>query len=131
MILDELDFEFLNQSPEDEANGDSPLSAKVQVLISPLRHKLLPLVVMENPLASELSGGTEYSGRFIGAVRHGKPKPMQTSEINALNPSPPIISNCARALNAVAKDIETLWTHPAVRYLLKTRKLILGDCAAQ
>lgn len=137
MILDELDYEFLNQTPEDEANADYPLSAKVQALISPLRHKVLPLVAMEEPVASELSGGTSYNAGIIGAVRHGKPKQLvdaetlQISEVNALQLSPSIITNCARTLNAVVEEVKALWTHPAVRYLLKSGKLKLGDCAAQ
>jgi G-protein alpha subunit len=150
MILDELDYEFsrvrakeplpvvmeeglADVNPADEAHI---WSSEVENAVSQLRAKLLPLVAIEDSLASELNGGISISGGRTGAyVRSGwqalvtpswaisdnRPTVRQASEI---------INLAGRTLNATADAIKSLWEFHAVKVLLNSRQLRLEESAA-
>jgi guanine nucleotide-binding protein subunit alpha len=148
MILDELDYEFsrarakvalpavMEEVPVNSA-GDANTwsSSEVETSVSQLRAKLLPLVAIEDTLASELSGGVSVSGGRTGAyVRSGwqalvtpswaisdnRPTVRQASEI---------INLAGKTLNATVDAIKSLWDHHAVKHLLDTRQLRLDESA--
>lgn len=138
MILDELDYEFSSWAtgpppPEFESLG-SPDT--VQSEIAELRSKLLPLVALENSLASELSGGVIVSGGRTGAHVRAGWQALVTSNRNWPVPGvltadkPPVVSNlAAKSLSSMQTDVRTLWRHPAVNVLLGLRKLRLDESA--
>lgn len=103
-----------------------------------LRSKVLPLVASEDALASELSGGITVTGGKTGVyVRAGWQTIVTPTRAW---PLPDIRTGSARAnavTNIVAKtlasatyEIAQLWRHPAVRNLLRIRKLNLEESAA-
>ncbi|KDQ55670.1 hypothetical protein JAAARDRAFT_37068 [Jaapia argillacea MUCL 33604] len=102
--------------------------------ISELRAKLLPLVALEDTLASELNGGVTVSGGRSGVfVRAGwqtlvSPNRNRSIANNAKVPA--ITSMAAKGLAETVDAIEELWKHPAVRQLLARRKLRLEESAA-
>jgi guanine nucleotide-binding protein subunit alpha len=132
------DFEFETSAD----NGPEPISsASIQKEISSLRMKLLPLMALESTLTSELNGGISIAGGRTGAyVRSGWQsliKPSWSSGVDSKKPEMPfdnrireITNLVARHLSSAADDIETLWTHDAIRYCVKHRKIRLDECAA-
>ncbi|KAF8069936.1 guanine nucleotide binding protein, alpha subunit [Lyophyllum atratum] len=155
MTLDELDYEFSNRSKEDlNAISEVPIasSSSSQSLpsnanaaaddsfwqreIGELRVKLLPLVAIEDTLASELSGGVSVSGGRTGAyVRAGwqglvtSNWPLADSRPNGKAHAPEVIQLAARTLAQAVEPIKALWRHPAVRRLVESRKLRLDESA--
>jgi G-protein alpha subunit len=136
MIFSDLEF---------ETSGDNltePISsADVQKEISSLRIKLLPLMALETTLTSELNGGISIAGGRTGAyVRSGWQsliKPAWSMGVDSKKPEVPVdnrlreITNLvARTMSNAADDIEMLWTHDAIRYCIKHRKIRLDECAA-
>lgn len=148
MILDELDFEFsrarvkenlppvMEEAVDNPADNSYPWSSEVENTVSQLRAKLLPLVAIEDSLASELSGGVSVSGGRTGAyVRSGwqalvtpswaisdnRPTVRQASEV---------INLAGRTLSATADAIESLWDHHSVKHLVNIRQLRLEESAA-
>jgi guanine nucleotide-binding protein subunit alpha len=149
MILDELDYEFsrIRTHPNEpspavieEVDVDSPNESKQwssedENAIAQLRIKLLPLVAIEDTLASELSGGVSISGGRTGAfVRSGwqalvtpswaisdnRPTVRQASEV---------INLTAKTLNTSVDAIKSLWEHHSVKHLLNIRQLRLDESA--
>ena len=114
--------------------------------LSTLRTKLLPLVAVEDALASDISGGVTVAGGRTGVfVRAG----WQALVSPALNRAwagatgrgiaggggtgsggPPVNDLVARMLAATKDEVETLWKHPNVRALVKYRKLRLEESAS-
>ncbi|KAH8995670.1 G-protein alpha subunit [Lactarius akahatsu] len=135
-ILDELDWDFTTHaSQEDEAYIDSDWPAQ----ISRIRHKLLPLVSIEDSLASELSGGVTVAGGRSGVfVRAGWQSVVTatgswpvTNLYGGSSSSPDIVANmAARLLSELQYDVDELWQHLAVKTLLRMRRLRLEESAA-
>ncbi|KAH9083827.1 G-protein alpha subunit [Lactarius deliciosus] len=135
-ILDELDWDFTTYaSQEDEAYIDSDWPAQ----ISRIRHKLLPIVSIEDSLASELSGGVTVAGGRSGVfVRAGWQSVVTstgswpvTNLYNGSSSSPDIVANmAARLLSELQYDVDELWQHLAVKTLLRMRRLRLEESAA-
>jgi hypothetical protein len=129
-ILDELDYyhDAATESPssEEELSWDS--SAYVQ--ISHLRSKLLPLIAIEQSLASELNGGVSIAGGRAGIyVRPGWPTPPHTPGSETCTPAA-IANLVTRTLVSVKDTIAELWQHPIVQTLIRLRKLRLEETAA-
>ncbi|KAG6864968.1 hypothetical protein C0991_005917 [Blastosporella zonata] len=159
MTLDELDYEFNSQikGVEDpNAIMEIPVASSSSYMLTPppasstdatndatqreigeLRAKLLPLVALEDTLASELSGGVSVSGGRTGAyVRAGwqglvtsawplgdsRPAPLKSHSSES-------IQLTAKTLASTADGIKALWSHRAVKRLLDTKKLRLEESA--
>jgi len=151
MTLDELEYEFSVRSKEDpdaitevpvassssyslDKNGFPANEEVWQQEIGELRVKLLPLIAIEDTLASELSGGISVSGGRTGAyVRSGWQAlvttgwPLSDSRPTGKRHAPEIIQLAARTLASTVDSIKTLWRHRAVRRLVETRKLRLDE----
>lgn len=121
--------EYGNQSLE------APLA--VQNQLSELRTKLLPLISMEDSLASQLNGGvTIGSGGQTGAfVRSGwqtlvggtSESDVQVAE--AVARTVEVSTLTAKTLASSLSDIQTLWRHPTVKLLFQDRKVRLEESA--
>ncbi|OAX40910.1 G-protein alpha subunit [Rhizopogon vinicolor AM-OR11-026] len=145
MILDELDFELNNLTNDDSVEGQAVAHAIAPLgdlsgEFSRLRTKLVPLVAMEDSLASELSGGVAISGGRPGVyVRAGWQAlvtPLSPNRSRALpgtgGPSPGVAhvtSLASRTLIAVQNEVDELWKHPVVRILLNNRRIRLDESA--
>jgi hypothetical protein len=136
MMLDELEYDFSLRSL-DNSDSDLPdLSDETRDEIAELRNKLLPLVAVEDSLASELSGGISVAGGRTGIyVRPGwqalvapnRNRPVSDILVAA---RPPVVANlAARALGITKDDIVKLWNHDSVKQLLDRRKLRLDESA--
>jgi guanine nucleotide-binding protein subunit alpha len=135
-ILDELDWDFITHAnPEDEAYIDSNWPSE----ISRIRHKLLPLVSIEDSLASELSGGVTVAGGHSGVfVRAGWQSVVTSTRSwpvahlhGRSSPRPDVVANmAAHLLSDLQYDVDELWQHLAVKTLLRMRRLRLEESAA-
>jgi guanine nucleotide-binding protein subunit alpha len=136
IIFAELDYEASMSIPEEPMS-----SRRVQQEISKLRARLLPLVALENTLASELSGGSSVLGsRNEACVRSGwqsliTPKWAHngsTSSKSSLdyNNAHETTALVARMLASVVDDIDALWTHDAVMFYIKHNRIRLEESAA-
>ncbi len=134
-ILDELDWDFTTHAnQEDEAYLDPTWPTQ----ISRIRHKLLPLVSIEDNLASELSGGVSVTGGRSGVfVRAGwqsvvtstQSWPVANFSDGSSNPGV-VADMAARLLSELQYDVDELWQHVAVKTLLRMRRLRLEESAA-
>ncbi|KAG6844841.1 hypothetical protein H0H87_003272 [Tephrocybe sp. NHM501043] len=158
MALDELDYEFNSRTKVTEdpnaiteipvassssrtllqpASGTDAANEVTQQEIGELRAKLLPLVALEDTLASELSGGVSVSGGRTGAyVRAGwqglvtSAWPLGDSRPTPLKrPTAESIQLAAKTLGSTADAIKVLWSHRAVKRLVDTKKLRLEESA--
>lgn len=135
-ILDELDWDFTtNANQEDEAYIDPNWPSQ----ISGIRHKLLPLVSIEDSLASELSGGVTVAGGRSGVfVRAGWQSVVTSTRswpvanlYGGSSSGPDIVASmAARLLSELQYDVDELWQHLAVKTLLRMRRLRLEESAA-
>jgi len=135
-ILDELDWDFTTSTNlEDETYIDPSWSLQ----ISRIRHKLLPLITIEDSLASELSGGVTVAGGRSGVfVRAGwqsvvtPTRSWPVADMQAgINSSQGVVATMAsRLLVDLQYDIAELWQHPAVKTFLRMRRLRLEESAA-
>lgn len=104
--------------------------------LAQLRTKLLPLVAVEDAIASDLSGGVTVAGGRTGVyVRAGwqtlvTPAMSRWPGANRGNNGPPVNDLVARMLAAMKDEVATLWHHPSVKTLLKYRKLRLEESAS-
>jgi len=146
MILDELDHELNNLGIDDSVEGQAVAHALAPLgdlsgEFSKLRTKLMPLVAMEDSLASELSGGVAVTGGRTGVyVRAGWQAlvtPLSPNRSRALpgsgglSPAVAHVTNLAsRTLIAVQDEVDELWKHPAVRILLNNRRIRLDESAS-
>jgi hypothetical protein len=135
-ILDELDWDLTTGSNLDDETYIDP-SWSIQ--ISRIRHKLLPLVTIEDSLASELSGGVTVAGGRSGVfVRAGwqsvvtSTRSWPVADMQArTNSGQGVVGNmAARLLVELQYDIAELWQHPAVKTFLRMRRLRLEESAA-
>jgi G-protein alpha subunit len=135
-ILDELDWGLMTDSnPDDETYIDPSWS----IQISRIRHKLLPLVTIEDSLASELSGGVTVAGGRSGVfVRAGwqsvvtstRSWPVADMQVGTNSGQGVVANMAARLLVELQYDIAELWQHPAVKTFLRMRRLRLEESAA-
>ncbi|KAH7928951.1 G-protein alpha subunit [Leucogyrophana mollusca] len=145
MILDELDFELSNIALDESLEGEALVHAlgplgDVSFDLARLRSKLLPLVAMEDSLASELNNGVSITGNRSGVyVRAGWQAlvtPLSPNRSRALPGSggpPPAVTHvtnlASRTLLAAQSEIGELWKHPAVRILIDNRRVRLDESA--
>ncbi|KZT22584.1 G-protein alpha subunit [Neolentinus lepideus HHB14362 ss-1] len=140
MIIEELDYEFMGDAPlSNSSPSSSPPStagSDWRVGLAELRTKVLPLVAIEDSLASELSGGITLAGGKSGVyVRSGwqalvtPQRSWPLSDIrNTASANIPAVTNlAARTLVETAYHIQDLWNHAAVRVLIRRRKLRLEE----
>ncbi|EPQ56896.1 G-alpha-domain-containing protein [Gloeophyllum trabeum ATCC 11539] len=136
VIIEELDYEFMSDvsHPSPAPSPPSTAGSDWRIGLAELRAQLLPLVAIEDALASELSGGITVSGGRSGVyVRSGwqalvTPKnswPLADIRNNANIPA--VTNLAARTLMETAYAIQDLWQHPAVRILIRRRKLRLDE----
>lgn len=108
--------------------------------LSQLRTRLLPLVAVEDALASDLSGGVTVAGGRTGVyVRAGWQALLSSAtnrawtnsaENRIANGQSPMNDLVARLLATSREDIDQLWRHPRVRTLVRLRKVRLEESAA-
>lgn len=134
MIFAELEHEMSLRTPNE------PLAShEVRSELSALRVRLLPLLALENTLASELSGGVSIAGGRTGAfVRLG----WQALVSSTLSPSSDTrrssIENrtretttlVARTLALAVDDIDSLWMHEGIKFYIQERRIRLDDSAS-
>lgn len=146
-ILDEVDNELFTSTSSstdyEPTSGSQTAFAIPEVQrarwrneLSQLRTRLLPLTAIEESLAAELSGGAMVSkgrGGYVKAgwqsvVASGRQRP--TGEIVYAERVPGVSNLSAKTLAMVQDDVDDLWRHPAVKWLIKSRKLMLQESAA-
>lgn len=136
-ILDELEWDFTaDANREDESYMDPSWPTQ----ISQIRHRLLPLVTIEDSLASELSGGVTVAGGRSGVfVRAGwqsvvtstRSWPVADMQGDGTTSDQGVVATmAARLLAELQYDVAELWQHPAVKTLLRMRRLRLEESAA-
>lgn len=134
-ILDELDWDFTTHANQEE---EAYIDPNWPNQISHIRHKLLPLVSIEDSLASELSGGVTVAGGRSGVfVRAGwqsvvtSTRSWPVANLYGGSSSPDVVANmAARLLSELQYDVDELWQHLAVKTLLRMRRLRLEESAA-
>ena len=98
-------------------------------------------MALESTLTSELNGGISIAGGRAGAyVRSGWQsliKPSWSTSVDSKKPEATVdnrireITNLvARTMSSAADDIDALWSHEAIRYCVKHRKILLDEGAA-
>ncbi|KAH6906539.1 guanine nucleotide binding protein, alpha subunit [Coprinopsis sp. MPI-PUGE-AT-0042] len=127
MILSELDYEFSARTPGDEYTSDEVVGQ-----LSHVRSALLPLIAMEDALASEINGGVAIPGGRNGAyVRSGwQALSLVASQKQREISLPETAQMVAKMLARVADEIKTLWAHRTVQHLIQERKLRVEESAA-
>lgn len=136
IIFAELEYETSLSMP-----GEPLSSRRVQQEVAKLRVRLLPLMALENTLASELSGGTSVFGsRNEACVRSGwqsliAPKWAHggsTSSKHSVdyNNARETTAIVGRMLATTVDDIDALWCHEAVIFYIKQNRIRLEESAA-
>ncbi|KAJ7678734.1 guanine nucleotide binding protein, alpha subunit [Mycena rosella] len=133
-ILEELDYEF-SLSVEEypfPSEGPGPTDVAAQNEILELRRDLIPLISLEDSLASELSDGIAFVG-----YRRGTLFPHQRGMFRASNRPVTDLRESSKALVATNRAaqvlgttvhvIEALWRHRSVECMLRLRKLRLDE----
>jgi guanine nucleotide-binding protein subunit alpha len=135
-ILDEIDWDFSTHTNREE---EAYIDPNWPTQISYIRNKLLPLVSIEDNLASELSGGVTVAGGRSGVfVRAGWQSVVTSTRSwpvadmhGGTSSGQGVVANiAARLLSDLQYDVAELWQHPAVKTLLRIRKLRLEESAA-
>ncbi|KAJ7090886.1 guanine nucleotide binding protein, alpha subunit [Mycena belliarum] len=128
-VLEELDYEFslsLDEYPFLPA-GSGPTGVAAQNEIIDLRRRLLPLISLEDSLASELSGGSSilphHRGRSLFTRR-------PVTELRGSSNAPVVMNRAAQVLGATVDVIEALWRHRSVDCMIRLRKLRLDEAGA-
>ncbi|KIM83436.1 hypothetical protein PILCRDRAFT_819680 [Piloderma croceum F 1598] len=143
MILDELDSDIVTSSHSDSSSEvSSTIRIGSPIYAGDLRTKLLPLIAIEDTLASNLNGGVSIAGGRPGVfVRSGWQAlvtPKRSYELPDLRkPSfdlkttamASVTNLAAKTLAGLVEEIEDLWQHPAIRRLLRLHKLRLDEAA--
>ncbi|KAJ3520472.1 hypothetical protein NMY22_g12742 [Coprinellus aureogranulatus] len=131
MILSELEFEFQARKP-----GDPHTSDAVVAEINRLRTALLPLVSMEDSLASEINGGVSIPGGRSGAfVRSGWQKQLRSDhQASGSEPLfvrlPETAHLAAKAISRSSDDIQALWRHETVQHFVENKTIRLEESAS-
>jgi guanine nucleotide-binding protein subunit alpha len=139
-ILDELDSDSTSSKYLDPSSSSISIASSIST--GDLRTKLLPLIAIEDTLASNLNGGVSIAGGRAGVyVRSGWQAlvtPTRSYELPDLRkPSldaratavASVTDLAARTLAGLLDEIEDLWQHPAIRRLLRLNKLRLDEAA--
>lgn len=139
-ILEELEMEFTNNQTDNSFSSLINLGPNWPDEIGRIRTKLLPLITIEDNLASELSNGVSVAGGRSGVyVRAGwqalvtptRSWPLSDIRNSLANAKAGVMANmAARQLHDTKYDVERLWRHPAVKALLRLRKLRLDESAS-
>jgi guanine nucleotide-binding protein subunit alpha len=134
MIFAELDHEMALQTPTDALS-----SREIKQELNSLRVKLLPLLALENTLASELSGGVSIAGGRTGAyVRLGWQSLFASTLAMSSDSKRPQVENrtrettrlVARTLVHAVDDIDALWMHEVTKFYIQQCKIHLEDSAS-
>lgn len=144
MILDELDSEIISSSSafSDQSSSETSSATTSPIYTGDLRTSLLPLIAIEDTLASNLNGGVSIAGGRTGVyVRSG----WQTLVTPTLSYALPdlrklsfnvkatalagVTDLSARTLAGLVEEIEDLWHHPAIERLQRQNKLRLDEAA--
>ena len=144
MILEELDFEFSGTAAIDETT--TPAQSLIALgphwpdEVARMRTKLLPLISIEDSLAAELSNGVTVAGGRSGVfVRAGwqalvtptRSYPISDARNSLSSQRAGVMATMAGRLLADTQDhVLDLWHHPAVKALLRLRKLRLEESAS-
>jgi hypothetical protein len=143
VILDELDTDVASSVTSD-SSSKPPSAIRIGTPISTgdLRMKLLPLIAIENTLASNLNGGVSISGGRSGVyVRSGwqtlvtptRSYGLPDLRKSSLDPRATALASvtdlAAKTIAELLEEIEDLWQHPATRRLLQLNKLRLDEAA--
>lgn len=139
MILEELEYEFSNQVDQSFTSLVN-LGPNWPDEIARLRTKLLPFISIEDNLASELSNGVTIaggrSGVFVRAGWQALVTPTRSYPISDVRNSlsstrTGVMATMAGRLLSDTQDfVAELWHHPAVKALLRLRKLRLEESAS-
>ncbi|KAF6744891.1 guanine nucleotide binding protein, alpha subunit [Ephemerocybe angulata] len=131
MILSELEYEFSART-----EGNPYTTDEVVAEINRLRSALLPLVAIEDSLASEINGGVSIPGGRSGAfVRSGwqnlRPDNGQSvSEPRGFVKLPETANIAAKAISRSTVDITALWQHRTVQRFIEDKTIRLDESAA-
>lgn len=135
-ILEELDYEFSYEQHEASSPWSDPASGW-RGQLSTLRTKLIPIVSLEQSLATELGGSVAVAGNKPGMfvksgwlALTGSERRRPGIDVWGERTGPDPNDVVARLLSTSATEIEQLWIHPSVKALLRLRKLKLEDSAA-
>ena len=151
-ILNDLDYEFtaleedFSQTVQRMSQHTSSLVADFESLrdiwdaeFGPIRNKLLPLMVLEETLAIELSDGVSVvRGRAGVSIRSGWQglfNKRSTVSGSGNRPNNGVtqaetVNLVARTLGMFVESIKALWGHCIVRRLMHWRRLRLDESAA-
>lgn len=150
-ILEELEFEFSQTHPPSSSSEGLPSSSSSSLLgssiselqlvkwrvdLSHVRTKLVPLTAIEESLASDLVGGAMIPRGRSGFVRAGWQslvsgmRPRTVVDDAYVDHTPETSQLAIKALSMVQDDVAELWNHPAVKKLIKLRKIVLQESAA-
>jgi hypothetical protein len=133
MIFDELDYQL--------ALAESALEDdRAQTELLNIRRNLLPLVAIEDALASELSGGVSITGGRPGVyVRTGWqalvtpnlnwPSAGSRKSLTSHTRAHEVTNLAASTLADALTEVEALWKYPSVKTLMQLRKLRLDESA--
>ncbi|KAF5335205.1 hypothetical protein D9611_010895 [Ephemerocybe angulata] len=131
MILSELEYEFSART-----EGNPYTTDEVMAEINRLRSALLPLVAIEDSLASEINGGVSIPGGRSGAfVRSGwqnlrSDNGQSVSEPRGFVKLPETANIAAKAISRSAVDITALWQHRTVQRFIEDKTIRLDESAA-
>ena len=96
----------------------------------------MPLTAIEESLASDLVGGAIVPRGRSGFVRAGWQSLLSGMRTKAVadntyvDYTPETSQLAIKALSMVQDDVTELWNHPAVKKLIKVRKIVLQESAA-
>lgn len=131
MILSELEYEFTART-----EGNPYTTDEVIAEINRIRSALLPLVSLEDSLASEINGGVSIPGGRSGAfVRSGWQSLTSSASDSAeerrgFAKLPETANIAARAISRAVIDIKTLWEHRTVQRFIEDKTIRLDESAA-
>ncbi|KAJ6526972.1 guanine nucleotide binding protein, alpha subunit [Mycena vulgaris] len=134
-ILEELDYEFSSSLDEyplsSEDSGPTDVAAQNEIL--ELRRSLLPLISLEDSLASELSDGVSFVRNRRGTLlprRQGlftRASSRPVTDLPASSKAAIATNRAAQLLGMSVHVIEALWRHRSVECMLRLRKLRLEE----
>lgn len=133
MIFDELEYQLASAESTQEDD-------RVRAELADIRRNLLPLVAIEDTLASEISGGVSISGGRSGVYVRTGWQALITPNLNwqSADSRQPLTSHnrahevtniAATTLVEALNEVEALWKHPYVKTLMQLRKLRLDESA--
>ncbi|KAI3602725.1 putative g-protein alpha subunit [Moniliophthora roreri] len=137
-IVEELEYEFARPLGSGSSSAEDPdftepidVSDGEREELYSIRARILPLIALQDSLASELSGGIAISGGRTGVfVRAGWQGLLSAASRSWSSSKPQVVPNmAAKALNEAQDDISLLWRHPVVKNMITLRKIRLEESA--